>query len=265
MMLLPTGKEHLSFSELKGWSECSYRHFLQHVKKIDMFVPNVNVAFGTATHNVVEHFVQHREIKLELARSYLVKYLEENGSHPKFVPFDVEKEMKRIESIAGDFPAFMDVAFPEWEVVSVEEQLMESVHPHVDHEGISFKGFIDTIISVPEKKKKLVWILDFKTTSRYWSREKIEESQLQLVLYKKFWAEKHKVDLKDIRCGFLTLEKNAKPGKICRLIPVSVGDVTANRSLTVIDNFLGSVKSGIAVKNRSACRFCDFRGTEHCP
>ena len=33
----PTGKPHVSFSEIKIWKECPWRHKLTYIDKIDMF------------------------------------------------------------------------------------------------------------------------------------------------------------------------------------------------------------------------------------
>lgn len=265
--MLPTGKEHISFSEIKTWSECSFRHYLAYVKKVDMFVPNVHVSFGTAVHNTIENFLKTKQMDSNIARDYLEKYLEDNSENEKFKKYDVSKEMEKINSILEDVPKFLDENFENWEYVNAEEALMESLERLVEsHKEIKFKGYIDCVIAVPGKKdKKMYWLIDWKTASRPWDRYKIEDAKLQLVLYKKFWSEKHGIDMKDIRCGFVTLIKSAKSGSHCRLIPVSVGDTSAGKSLTVIDNFLSSVKDGMKIKNRSACRWCDFKDTEHCP
>ncbi len=266
--MLPTGKNHISFSEIKNWQECSWRHHVSYVLKVDTFVPNVHVAIGTATHSTLEHFLKTKEIEPDIARKYLTKYLKENEDHEKFEKFDVEKEMKKITSILGDIPAWFEEQFPNWEFFSAEEPLMESISHLVEgHDEVSFKGFIDCAISVPDAKdasKKKVWLIDFKTASRPFDRYKIDESKLQLTLYKKFWSEKHKMDMKDIRCAFVVLIKTAKPGKHCQRVDISVGDVSAGKSLTVIDNFLSSMKAGVKIKNRTACRYCLFKDTEHC-
>ena len=35
--MFPTGKPHISFSEIKQWKECAYRHKLTYIDKIDVF------------------------------------------------------------------------------------------------------------------------------------------------------------------------------------------------------------------------------------
>ena len=46
----PTGKPHISFSEIKQWKECGYRHKLVYIDKIDTFEDSPYLHFGTAVH-----------------------------------------------------------------------------------------------------------------------------------------------------------------------------------------------------------------------
>jgi hypothetical protein len=110
------------------------------------------------------------------------------------------------------------------------------------------------------------WLIDWKTTSWGWSIEKKSEEMTrnQLILYKNFWAKKHNVDPKDIRCAFVLLKKVAKPGQRCELVTVSVGDVTTGRSLKVINNMMSSIKRGVAIKRRTSCEYCEYKDTKYC-
>ena len=54
-MTFPTGKPHVSFSEVKVWKECSYRHKLAYVDKLDTYEANPYADYGTAVHNAIEN------------------------------------------------------------------------------------------------------------------------------------------------------------------------------------------------------------------
>lgn len=267
--MLPTGKPHVSFSEIRDWYECSYRHKLRHVDKIDLSTPSTNLTFGTATHAVAEHFLNTKEIDLSKAREILDADWKKFGDSKDFLANDREKFMVTIGNIMLDLPTFLNETFPGWSHVAAEESLYEDLKSFFEkHDGLFFKGFIDCVLSVPGKRPDdlTYWILDFKTANRPWNLDKIKDdkTRMQLVLYKRFWSEKHNVPMKSIRCGFITLLKNGKPGKLCHLIPVSVGDVTATRALTVLNNSLTSIKKGMAIKNRNSCKYCDYYQTEFC-
>jgi hypothetical protein len=262
--LLPTGKPHISFSEVKLWKECSYRHNLVHIKKIDLSKPSPVLDFGTAVHASCEHYLLTREMKPEIAFDHMERAWEKRKGNPDFSPASLEKSKKEAEAILSEVPKFLDDTFPEWECVDAEHQLYEAVenHPH------AFKGFIDGVIKAKGKRgETLHWILDWKTTARGWFREKRSDDMVkaQLALYKNYWCQKNpNVEMKDVRCGFVLLKKSAKPGDHCELFSISLGEVPIERSLKVVSNMLTSVKRGVALKNRDACTWCEYKDTEHC-
>lgn len=266
--MLPTNKPHISFSEAKDWIECSWRHKLKFVDKVGEFTPGPAMSFGTACHASGEHFLKTRVMDVSLAHAVIdsewaahsVKF-----AHKGFTPAALEQAHKDADTIMNEVPAFIEATFPQWEYVSAEQNLYE---PIVGHDDVSFKGFIDGIIKCKGKRgEDLKWIIDWKTTARGWFREKREDftTKMQLILYKNFWSIKQNEEMKDVRCAFILLKKSGKPGEHCEFLPVSVGPVTVERSLKVINNMIGSVKRGMALKNRDSCKYCDFRETPHCP
>lgn len=264
---LPTGKPHVSFSEVKLWKECSYRHNLVHVKKIDFSKPSPVLEFGTAVHAACENYLLKREMNNDICMNALDQAWQKYSSDPSLKEFTADTLQKAKEEasvILAEVPSFLDREFPGWEVVDAEHQLYEAVenHPH------AFKGFIDGVIKTKDKKgEDLYWILDWKTSNRGWFREKRsdEMTKAQLGLYKNYWHQKNpQVPFKNIRCGFVILKKQAKLGEHCELFSVSLGEVPIKRSLKVVSNMITSVKRGISVKNRDACTWCEFKNTEHC-
>jgi hypothetical protein len=165
----------------------------------------------------------------------------------------------------NEIPDFLDKTFPNWEVVKAEEELYEKI----SRKSMNFKGFIDAVIKVPKKNGDgyIYWILDWKTAGAYgWRREKKQDILMtaQLILYKHFWARKHNIELKDIRCGFVLLKRGGKLGKICELVTVSVGPKTLSRGIKMMNNMISSVSNNIFLKNRDSCRYCSFKDTEYC-
>lgn len=268
---LPTGKPHISFSEVRDWKECSFRHKLKYVKKIELGGPGPLLDFGTACHASCENFLKTRVMDPKIATDMIRKsweknkdltYVDKDGKEKKL--FDnVEQFVKEAEGILADVPKWMEETFPGWEFIDAEHYLYEPIegHPH------AFKGFIDGVIKCKGARgKTVVWLVDWKTTSWGWTMDKKSDDMVraQLVLYKNFWSTKTGTDPKDVRCGFILLKRTAKAGQHCELVTTSVGDVTTGRSLKVINNMLSSVKRGIALKNRASCTFCDYRDTPHC-
>ena len=261
---LPTGKPHVSFSEVKLWKECSYRHNLVHVKKLDVSKPSPVLEFGTAVHAACEDYLLTRVMKPEICTSMMEEAWQRHSSYEEFNDAALLNAKSDALKILLEVPAFLDREFPNWEVVDAEHQLYEAVegHPH------AFKGFIDGVIKTKGKRgEDVYWILDWKTTQRGWFREKRSDEMVkaQLALYKNYWHQKNQhVSLKDIRCGFALLKKTAKAGEHCELFSVSLGEVPIKKTLKIVGNMITSVKRGVTIKNRDSCTWCEFKNTQHC-
>lgn len=261
---LPTGKPHISFSEVKLWKECSYRHNLVHIKKIDLSKPSPVLDFGTAVHAACEHYLLKREMNPQIALDALEVAWKKHEGVTEFSQPALAKAKEETIAILSEVPSFLDKEFPNWEVVDAEHQLYEPVenYPH------AFKGFIDGVIKAKGKRGETIyWILDWKTSNRGWFREKRSDDMVkaQLALYKNYWCQKNPhVPFKDVRCGFVILKKVAKSGDHCELFSVSLGEVPIQRSLKVVSSMLSAVKKGIAIKNRDSCTWCEYKNTEHC-
>ena len=189
--VLPTGKPHISFSEVKLWKECSYRHHLVHIKKVDLSKPSPVLEFGTAVHAACEHYLLTRELNVEIAHKHLEEAWKKYEGNEEFTQSSLKKAKQESETILLEVPKFLDDTFPEWEVVDAEHQLYEAVdnHPH------AFKGFIDGVIKSKGKRgETLYWILDWKTSQRGWFREKRSDDMVkaQLALYKNYWCQKNR-------------------------------------------------------------------------
>ena len=49
---------HISYSELKEWTDCAWKHKLNYIDKIKQFKGNEHTSFGSALHTVCEVIVQ---------------------------------------------------------------------------------------------------------------------------------------------------------------------------------------------------------------
>jgi len=273
-MNFPTNKPHVSFSEIKIWKECSYRHKLLYIDQVDVFEPSPYLDFGTAVHEGCETYLKTKKTDKEKLlcdiRSAWAKHGFDNPEWYKRQPswykhVPVDEWCQWAERMWDEVPKFLDETFPGWECFDAEEMLYESV----ENKDLNFKGYIDGIIQVPKKRGEgyNYWIIDWKTAGSWgWRREKKQDILMtaQLILYKHFWSRKHSIPLKDVRCGFILLKRGGKPGRICELVTVSVGPKTLDKGVKILNNMISSVRSGMYLKNRNSCKYCPFKDTSHC-
>lgn len=272
-------KPHISFSEIKNWKECSWRHKLMYVDGIQTYENNPYAEFGTVVHTALENFLKTKSMDFEMAKNSLRESWDKYGfdteaftkkmvvqraqhgmsyRHEKF-----ESWVKSLENILSALPSFMDTNFSNWEFLVAEEQIYENV-PGLD---INFKGFIDCVIKTTKGNKTKIWVIDWKTTGpRGWSSEKCRDfmTQVQVGLYKKYWATREGIPLKDVGCGYVLLKRNTKPEKCVWFMTVSVGPKFVAKADKLVESMVKTARKGLFLKNRSNCRFCSFYNTEHC-
>lgn len=272
-------KEHVSYSEIKVWKECGWRHKLIYVDKIQSFEESPHLHYGTIIHDACEHYLKTKELKIDEMKQSLIEAWQKHGFDSEdyiilqtnraklqgweYKHSNIEEWLKFAEVSISAVPLFLNETFPNWELVSAEEQLYENI----EDMQTKFKGYIDCIIKVPYKDKYKYWILDWKTaSSKGWMLEKQRDflMQAQLFLYKSFWGNKNNIKLTDINCAFILLKKVNKIEKACQLIKISSGPVTLDKSIKLVKNMINSVNKNLFLKNRESCKFCEFKNTMYC-
>ena len=279
--ILPNHKPHVSYSEIRNWKECAYRHKLAYIDKIDAFEPSPYLSYGTAIHDGIENFLLTRKMNIsnvlnEIRKEWdthgfdskgwiesQAKYRESQGWKPKPHVY-IDEWLDYATTALEEIPDFLQETFGDYEVVSAEEQLYE----HVESVNAYFKGFIDALIKTKDKKgNDVYWVIDWKTAGDkgwYASKRRDILTWAQIALYKHFWRTKNNIDIKSVRCGFVLLKRGAQPGNICELVKVSVGPKAEDKCTAILRSMVMSMKRGIYLKNRNSCLFCDYKGTEHC-
>ena len=71
---------HISYSELKEWTNCPWKHKLNYIEKINQFKGNEHTAFGTALHLICEVLVEktHTPQQIEDLKDYFEQKFLEN-------------------------------------------------------------------------------------------------------------------------------------------------------------------------------------------
>jgi len=278
--ILPTGKYHISFSEVNtcsGGDGCGWKHKLKYVdghKEGD----TEHTTYGHAIHGALQDWLLEGssawfdwEERIEACHAEVTKAFETLNFNPGEQVL-VDEWMAPIDGILHKVPGWMDETFPGWKPFAAELPLFEPLEKQTNK---WFKGFIDAVIRVPKAPKKgskkavagyIYWILDWKTTSWGWDSKKKQDKykRMQLALYKHFFHKLTGIPLEDIRCGFVLLKRTAKKGNHCELIEVSVGDKTRQDALDLVSLTVSLIAKRYWLKNRNSCRFCDFRGTPLC-
>jgi ATP-dependent exoDNAse (exonuclease V) beta subunit len=256
-------REHISFSELKIWNECPYKHKLVYKDKIKQFLGNEYTAFGTAIHHVCENLALNKSNNMLDEFNY--KFIEElrllTEKKVQLKKDLVQDMRKQAENILKFVLPSLKKTFSNFEVVSVEEEL----YIPIENSNMMFKGFIDLVIKTPDGKYH---VIDWKTCSWGWDSKKKADriTSYQITLYKKFFAAKHNLDPKNIETYFALLKRTAKSNNV-EIFRVTSGPKKTDNALNLLNKAVYNISKDTHIKNRLSCTSgfgCEFYNTEHC-
>ena len=250
-------RQHISFSELKIWNECAFKHKLTYIDGLRGFKGNEHTAFGTAMHYVCENVFDQ---KTNLSTMFQQKFLEELTLLKKD-KVELNKKLVSEMRVQGEkmlsyiLPAVKET-FESFEVFSVEEDLYLPMQNNK-----KFKGYIDLVLKIDDTYH----IIDWKTCSWGWDMKRRTDrmTTYQLTLYKHFFAKKHNIEPSKIETHFALLKRTAKKDNV-EIFRVTSGTKKTENALKLLDKALYNMDKNVFVKNRLSCRRCEFHKTEHC-
>ncbi len=251
---------HISYSALKIWNECAFKHKLKYIDRVDEFKGNEFTAFGKAIHSTCEKIIISESINYEnYFESEFLKEITDLKHNQVELKADLINNMRtQGKNIIKDVLPAVKQEFKNFEVVSVEEKLYEDIEDNDQ----KFKGFVDLVIKTPDDKYH---IIDWKTCSWGWNSRKKTDKILtyQLVLYKHYFAKKHNIDPKKIETHFALLKRTAKSDH-AEIFRVSSGAVKNKNALKLLNKALYNIEKKNFIKNRLSCTYCEFYKTKHC-
>jgi hypothetical protein len=265
-------KVHISFSEFSLFNQCGYRHLLEKHLAIIQQPPSIHLYFGNAIHSSIEH-----ALKNNMELNPMIDYFRSTFTK------DMMDNMKETADFKNNFYDFLEQGeqilrilqleniFTDYEIVAIEEALYENLYLKY-----FFKGFIDLVIR--HKVSKRYKIVDWKTSGSDWDVKKKMKDEIflaQMRFYKFFWARKNNVELVDIDCGYIVLnrltdKKNPKsyPGRI-QEVNVEAYPEDIKMSLEKLANTIKMIhieKKFPKIKHTSGtggCIFCPLKGGKH--
>ena len=144
LVQFPTSKPHVSYSEVRCWKECPYRHKLTYIDKLSTDEPSPYLSYGTAVHAALEEFLKTKEMDTSIAIKEIEAEWEKHGfDTPEWIKSQADFRASQgwrpkahnylpewiewAENCLNEIPKFLEEEFDEWETVSAEEELYEFV------------------------------------------------------------------------------------------------------------------------------------------
>lgn len=276
-------RPHVSYSEFGLFkNECQWRWKLDYLDGHRATNYGIHLDFGTAIHAAIERYKTRKNAQpldycVKLFRRYFSLLWKHRNS--KYSENDRKQDHKTFLEAGERILRHMHecTEFWETEVVYNEHPLLIEID-RTDDFKVKFKGFIDMVVKGKDARgNTILWVLDFKSCSWGWDREKCQDKHLhaQLFLYKHFLCKKFNLNPDQVRTGFILLKKRPRKDDCpVEFFKVSAGPVSVQRALDSFNSTLTEMyersKTGDFIKNRKSCvnkfgQVCPYYKTDKCP
>jgi hypothetical protein len=276
----------VSFSQYSLWSQCPRQYKLAYIDGLATETGSIHLIFGSAMHTVLQNFLtvmygvtKAKAMNMDLNSILKIELMNEFNKQKKDMPphqypctqAELNEFFEDGKQILHYFKTKLGGFFSKsgYELVAVELPLSVEIKP-----GIHFQGFLDVVLR--EVATRDITITDFKTSTRGWSKYQKTDAvkNSQLLLYKKFYAEKFKISEDKINVEFHILKRKVIQNenmaytipRISRHVPAS-GTLSIKKAWNNFMIFVESVyddegkfklDSEYPKKPSKLCEWCEF-------
>jgi len=278
----------ISYSQLSMFSECPQRWKLNYIDKLRVFETNIHLIFGTAMHEVIQTWLEvmyndsiKNANKLNLEQRLHDKLIkgfkkakEEEGKEPCTL-----EQLREFFQDGVNILDFVKKRRADYFSKRGYKLIGCEVPIEVDlKKNVKIIGYLDLVIL--DEFHNTITIYDIKTSTQGWNKwmKKDENKTQQLLLYKQFYSKQYNHPIDKIEVEYFIVKRklweNAQfPQKRVQKFSPASGTVSMNKVAKRLDTFLDLAfddngeqitENIIATPSKKACKWCEFRKTEHC-
>ena len=282
----------VSFSQYSTYSTCPRMYKHQYIDKLGESSANIHTIFGTAMHEVIQHYLsvfygvskkQANELNLDkmLLEKLKTEFLTEKEKMSEGTPCT----QLELEEFFGDGRRIL-----EWFVKHIEKFYTKSGYELVAIEmplnyeiktGVHFIAFIDIVLR--EIGSGEIIIIDLKTSTNGWNKYQKEDKikNAQILIYKKFYSDLFGVPMQNIKVEFQIMKR-----KLMEDAPYPIPRISKHippngrpSVMKAYDEFMGFINtvfddtgerrldieySKTPGKNKKNCKYCEFYARKIC-
>ena len=278
--VLPPGNSMVSYTQFSMYTACPHSWKLAYGLGLRSKEPSIHLIFGTAMHNTIQTWLGIMYNDSEFAaddfdyKSFLLAEMEaefsssvESWGSTFSTPDELEEfyndGVKILDDLIGRNAHVFDSR--NMKLYGIEVPVLGT--PSALRPTVNFLGFIDVALDGPES----MIIRDIKTSTSGWgSYQRNDTNKLsQLWLYKYYFAEHYKVDMRAISVDYLILNRTGKikvdiyiPPQNSRRIKQVVSKLGEFVEFAFSESGTPDVEKdfpAITGYGNENCRFCEFR------
>lgn len=150
---LINNKLNLSYSSMQSYNECSFKYYIQNILKLDVYEDKFSSYIGTLFHHILEIGI-NKEINV---KEEIDKFIIDRKFNNK-EKYYIEKLTKDIEFALNVIKKQLD--YTKFNKIITENKLVVIKNRNI---SVTFKGFIDKMMTYNDGVKTLVALIDYKT------------------------------------------------------------------------------------------------------
>ena len=277
----------ISYSQISMYSDCPLRWKLNYVDKLSISESNIHLIFGTAMHEVLQTYLNVMYMDSvknanildlnKMLRDKLIEQFKLAEEKDGKAPCTKEELMEFFDDgilIIDFFKKRRNQYFSkrDYELIGCEVPIEVDLK-----NNIKIVGYLDVVMRhIPTDSIK---IIDIKTSTMGWNKwmKKDENKTQQLLLYKQFYSKQYDHPVERIDVEYFIVKRKLYENldfpqkRIQKFVPAS-GKPSMNKVNMRLLKFVneaftedGKRKDDMkATPNKKACKWCEFKGTEHC-
>jgi hypothetical protein len=270
------------------FSECPLRWKLNYIDDLSISEPSIHLLFGTAMHEVIQKYLE--VMYYDSIKSANKLNLEQRLHDKMMEQFKLDKEaygkdpctLEQLREFFQDGIEILDFVKKRradyfskrgYKLIGCEVPIEVMLK-----KDIKMVGYLDIVIL--DEISNTLKIYDIKTSTQGWNKwmKKDENKTQQLLLYKQFYSKQYNHPIENIEVEYFIVKRklweNAMfPQKRVQKFSPASGTVSMNKVAKRLDTFLEIAfddegnrisENIIPTPSKKACRFCEFKNTEHC-
>jgi len=248
---MPLPKGYISYNQIRTYRNCPRQYYFSYIENLKPPI-NDKIFLGVVFHDAADCYLKQKirgeTPGLNSILEYYARTFEKTSLESEIVwSENRDKSYKRGLSFVKYFA--LEIA-PGLRPLMTEKEIQCSLP---DSE-IKVRGIIDLV-------EEDFSITDFKTTTAKWSKDRVNKSFLQMMIYKYLFEEGIGGFIRELKFKIL-YSKNAT-GIRHQEHSLRADDVNMDQVFEIIQFVIDNIEKGYFYKNEGyICNFCDFK--DHC-
>ena len=230
------------------YQDCPKKYYYTYIEKIPTTI-NDKVFLGIIFHSAVEYYFNEKIKRTEPEKDRVVEFF--TGEFDKLqkeqeILWDGSPNETRKRGIAF-VKYFLREVVPSIDPLMVEKELWADL-PEI---GVKLKGVIDLV-------EKDFSITDFKTTTAKWSKTRVKNSYLQMVIYRYLFEQSFGDVISQLK--FKIIYSKTSSHIKHQEVAIKAKDVDYNKMFDIIKYVVENISQGVFYKNENfTCSFCEYK------